>query len=56
MAFVHVNSAKQVTILMDDVLFEKLRSIHSKRIEENNKQTSFSRTLNQLLEDALNKK
>jgi len=56
MAFVHVNSAKQVTILMDDALLEKLRAIHTKRIEETNKQMSFSRILNQLLEEALNTK
>ncbi len=44
---------KQVTIVLDEKLLKKIRSIQTKKMQRTNKSVSFSKTVSELLEQRL---
>ena len=46
----------RVTIVLDDVNAEKLRNLQAKQIKSSTKSISFSRVVNEVLEEGLKKK
>jgi hypothetical protein len=46
----------RVTVLIDDEIMTKLRSVQASMIKNSSKSVSFSSVLNQVLEDGLRKK
>lgn len=47
---------RRVTIVIDDDLYEKLRKIQAKRIQETGKNAPFSRIINETLAKRIRKK
>lgn len=46
----------RVTIVLDDINAEKLRNLQAKQIKSSTKSISFSRVVNEVLEEGLKKK
>jgi hypothetical protein len=47
--------SKRITIMLDDELNKKIRSMQAKMIQKENKSVSFSQVLNLVLQDSLKK-